>query len=64
MVYVSGLIGLHRCVMTILLRVQGQSGWTRLDPAWGANWQTGSAGQAPLDVRLTPNDGGPPLIAS
>ena len=44
--------------------VQGQSSWTTLYPAWGASYQTTSAGTAPLDVRLTPNDGGPPLVST
>ncbi len=48
----------------VLGHVQGQTGWTTLYPAWGASVQTTSAGTPPLDVRLTPNDGGPPLVST
>jgi hypothetical protein len=34
-----------------------------MNPAWGANWQTSSAGSPPFDLRITPKDGSAPLVA-
>ncbi len=51
-------------VKGVEIRSQGQSGWVKLDPAWGANWQTSGVGNYPLDLRLMPNDGSAPLVAT
>ncbi len=50
-------------VSGVEIRSAGQQAWTKMDSAWGANWQTSSAGAAPFDLRLTPRDGSPQLVA-
>lgn len=50
-------------VSGVEIRSAGQQYWTKLDMAWGANWQTSSAGAAPFDLRLTPRDGSPQLVS-
>lgn len=49
------LIGAH---------LQGSGSWMKMDTAWGANFQTSSAPSPPLDLRITPNDGSAPLVAT
>ncbi|CAL8467491.1 g7029 [Coccomyxa elongata] len=56
---VAGLGG----VKSVEFRKPGSDSWIKMDAAWGANWQSSSSPGAPLDLRITPNDGSAPLVA-
>ncbi|BDA42870.1 probable Expansin-B1 at N-terminal half [Coccomyxa sp. Obi] len=51
-------------VKSVEFRKSGSDSWIKMDPAWGANWQSSSSPGAPLDLRITPNDGSAPLVAT
>ncbi|EIE24495.1 hypothetical protein COCSUDRAFT_46828 [Coccomyxa subellipsoidea C-169] len=51
-------------VKSVEVSKSGSGSWIKMDSAWGANWQTSSAPAPPLDLRITPNDGSAPLVAT
>ncbi|KAK9909331.1 hypothetical protein WJX75_000656 [Coccomyxa subellipsoidea] len=51
-------------VKSVEVSKSGSGSWIKMDTAWGANFQTSSAPSPPLDLRITPNDGSAPLVAT
>ncbi len=43
---------------------QGSGSWTTMNHLEGAQWDTASSPGSPFDLRITPNDGSAPLIAT